>query len=141
MMNLAKRALRYIKKQGILSGASRVKRYFNDKIAIKEYYKKEKITEEQIYQQRNTSFEYNPKISILIPLYKTPENFLKELISTIKNQTYSNWELCLADGTEKESNITYLCRELAESDSRIKYTFLGKNEGISENTNAALSMA
>lgn len=47
--------------------------------------------------EKNTKFKINPKISIVVPLYNTKEKFFKELVEALKNQTYSNWELCLAD--------------------------------------------
>lgn len=94
---------------------------------------------EELKKQCNEKFKINPKISIVIPLYKTPENYFIELINSIKEQTYSNWEICLADGSEKKQK--YL-EDILESDSdKIKYKFIGTNKGISENTNEALKMA
>ena len=89
-------------------------------------------------KQIKTTFKFMPKISLIVPMYKTKEKFLKELIISLVKQTYSNWELCLADGSETE-NENY--KKYIESDSRIKYKFLNKNLGISGNTNEALKMA
>ena len=87
--------------------------------------------------QEKTKFRNKPKISIVVPMYNTNENFFKELIECLINQTYSNWELLLADGSEnKNENL----KQYYESDERIKYKFLNCNEGIAENTNAALKM-
>lgn len=80
--------------------------------------------------------------SILVPLYNTPIPFLNEMIASVQGQTYSNWELCLADGSDAEHadvEKTVLC--LAQKDPRIKYCKLEKNLGISENTNACIEMA
>ena len=88
--------------------------------------------------QRNTKFIINPKISIIVPVYNTPHNFFDELVQSLKNQTYSNWELCLADGSPKP--IEYM-KKYAEEDKRIKYKVIGENKGISGNTNEALSLA
>ena len=93
---------------------------------------------ETLEQQRKTKFEYEPKISILVPMYNTPYNFFKELIECLKNQTYSNWELCLADGSEKKDQNL---QEFIQSDERIKYKYLNENKGIAGNTNECIKMA
>lgn len=100
--------------------------------------KKNEPTEEELEKQRTTKFEINPKISILVPVYNTPEDFFKELVESLKNQTYSNWELCLADGSP--TPIAYM-EEYAKKDERIKYSIIGENKGISGNTNKALELA
>ena len=94
---------------------------------------------EELEQQRTKCFPAEPKISILVPLYKTPLVFLQEMIESVKAQTYGNWELCLADGTAEPGKISdYMA---AEKDPRIRYQLLNENGGISRNTNAALEMA
>lgn len=88
--------------------------------------------------QRNFKFEYKPKISIVVPIYNTDETFFKELIQSLEKQTYSNWELCLADGSEeKNANL----KKYYEGKENIKYKFLNSNKGISENTNEAIKLA
>ncbi len=87
-------------------------------------------------------FSYRPKISILTPLYNTPEEFLYEMIMSVMGQTYGNFELCLADGSDSaHAYVGRICKALAEKDERIKYKKLEKNEGISCNTNECLKMA
>ena len=61
----------------------------------------------ELQEQRKTKFEIEPKISIIVPMYQTPINFFKELVDSLIDPTYSNWELCLADGSkEQNSEIT-----------------------------------
>ncbi len=96
---------------------------------------KNKLSNIEIEKQKNYIFEYEPKISIVVPLYNTKEEYFKELISSINNQTYSNIELCLADGSD--SKITYINKYLNE---KIKYKNLNVNKGIVGNTNEALKM-
>ncbi len=87
--------------------------------------------------------EYENKIviSILVPLYNTPKDFLCEMIDSVVDQTYHDWELCLADGSDDEhSYVGEICKEYAK-DERVKYQKLVKNEGISGNTNECLKMA
>ena len=101
-------------------------------------------TQEEAKKQRETVFERNVKISILVPLYNTPKNFLKEMIDSVVNQTYQNWELCLADGSDKEHDyVGEICNEYVKKPGgeRIVYKKLLKNEGISGNTNACYKMA
>lgn len=94
--------------------------------------------EEELEKQRNTKFEYEPKISIIVPMYNTKEKYLKELIDSVVNQTYTNWELCLADGSNEKREYI---EPLVNLDKRIKYKFLNANKGISENSNEALKLA
>lgn len=80
------------------------------------------------------------RFSILVPLYNTPERFLREMITSVINQTYGNFELCLADGSDKEHGYVETISK-SYGDDRIIYKRLEKNGGIAENTNAALEMA
>lgn len=128
---------------------------FKDVIAkIKKKRKEKKIQErygtksfpsaEEAKRQAETVFERNVKISILVPLYNTPKNFLHEMIDSVVNQTYQNWELCLADGSDKEHvYVGEICQEYMNKPGgeRIVYKKLIKNEGISGNTNACYEMA
>lgn len=106
-----------------------------------EWYELTKPTEEELSEQRATVFEYMPKLSIVIPAYKTPERYLKEMLNSILAQTYENWEVCVADGSPAGEGIERVLRRYAEKDQRFKYVILGENKGISGNTNAAMDMA
>ena len=93
-------------------------------------------------KERETVFDNMVKISILVPLYNTPLNFLEEMIASVTAQTYQNWELCLADGSDAEhKEVGEYCLKLAAQDARIKYQKLAKNDGISGNTNECLKLA
>ncbi len=108
---------------------------------------------EEAARQRLYKFNREVKFSILIPLYNTPEKFLRQAIESVMNQTYEGWELCLADGSDEEhAYVEQICREYMEKDKqylrpssslycRILYKKLSKNEGISGNTNACLAMS
>lgn len=101
--------------------------------------------EAEAKRQRETVFPRMPKISILVPLYNTPEEFLREMIESVTGQTYENWELCLADGSDEEhayvAGIVKEYQDRGEAGRRILYRKLHKNEGISGNTNQCLTMA
>ncbi|MCR4650542.1 MAG: glycosyltransferase family 2 protein [Lachnospiraceae bacterium] len=93
-------------------------------------------------EEEEAVFERMPLISILVPLYNTPMIFLKEMIESVEYQTYHNWELCLADGSDEEhSFVGEYCMEKAKADERIKYMKLESNEGISGNTNRCYAMS
>lgn len=93
-------------------------------------------------QQEEAVFERMVKISVLVPLWNTPQDFLHEMIDSLQWQTYQNWELCLADGSDEEhSYVGEICQKYAAGDSRIVYHKLAKNEGISGNTNECLKLA
>ena len=109
---------------------------------------------EEAKRQRETKFDRDIKFSILVPLYNTPEKFLRQAIESVVAQTYENWELCLADGSDAEhGSVERICKEYIEKDrkyllqsnsslsNRIVYKKLAQNEGISGNTNACYSMA
>lgn len=92
--------------------------------------------------QENHKFSYPIKFSVIVPLYNTPLDFLEEMIKSVELQTYKNWELCLADGSDsKHSNVERFCLKKSQKDDRIKYKKLTENRGISENTNACIEMA
>ena len=97
---------------------------------------------EERRREEETVFPRKIKISVLVPLYNTPEKFLREMIDSVVSQTYKNWELCLADGSDdKHTDVGRICQEYIEKDSRIKYQKIEKNLGISGNTNVCFSMA
>lgn len=106
-----------------------------------EWYELTKPTEEELEQQRQTSFEYEPKLSIVIPAYKTPERYLREMLDSILAQTYSNFEICIADGSPRGESVERVLEKYAQKDQRVRYVILGENKGIAGNTNAALEMA
>ena len=101
-----------------------------------------KISKAVRAQAENAVFEYSPLISVIVPLYNTPEKFLKAMIASVQAQTYKNWELCLADGSDAlHPDVEKTVSALAAADSRIKYVRLEKNEGISDNTNRAIEIS
>ncbi len=99
-------------------------------------------TDAEREEQKNYPFQKNVKISIIVPLYNTAENFLRDMIDSCIWQTYQNWELCLADGSDEAHGfVEEICREYMARDSRVKYERLKSNEGISGNTNECIKMA
>lgn len=81
----------------------------------------------------------NIKFSILVPVYNVEIPWLKKAITSIKNQTYKNWELCLADDCSTKKEVPEYLRTIASD--QIKVTLLEKNAGISGATNKAAQLA
>ena len=80
-----------------------------------------------------------PLISIVVPLYNTPQQFLVELLDSVQNQSYRNWELCMVDAGQDET-VGQTVKARAASDPRIRYRKLDKNDGIAGNTNQGFAM-
>lgn len=99
-------------------------------------------SKKQLNQQRKYRFSDERTFSIVVPLYNTPPQFLKEMIQSVIDQTYGKWELCMADGSdESHRDVEEICLAYAQQDTRIRYKKLEANRGISGNTNACLDMA
>lgn len=95
---------------------------------------------EELRQQRQASFAFRPLISIVVPTYETEERFLRELTDSCIAQTYSNWELCIADGS-RSGKVKECLEAFYGGEQRIRYQKLSRNEGISGNTNQGIAMA
>ena len=119
-----------------------VEKLRSQKISYDKWYQKHKITEAQIDAQKEDvkNWKTHPLISICVPLYSTPEGYLKEMIDSVRNQTYPNWQLCLADGSPDEK-LEAVIEKYYSGETRISYCHLQENLGIAENTNKAFEMA
>ena len=117
-----------------------------------EWYKKVRITDEELAKQRESAadFAMQPTFSIVIPVYATPEKFLRRMLDSIREQTYPTFEVCLVDATPyakiqhdpaQGRTPQEVLAEYAAADSRFRYATLAENLGIAENTNAAIRMA
>ena len=133
----------YIKAYGIgkTVGLLYEKATHKDQKDYERWLERHKITETIREAQKETVFDKQPCFSIVVPLYKTQEKYLKELLESIKGQTYSNWELCLSDGSGGDSPLKEILKELEHSDSRIKVISSKESLQIAENTNAAIDIA
>ena len=140
-----------IRNQGSLKGViAKIKYKQIEKKAMTHYGTESFPSEETRKEQEAAVFEKMPLISILVPLYNTPEKFLRDMIESVLNQTYKNWQLCLADGSDNEhvELVQSIVAEYQEDERakgtagcKIKYQKLFKNEGIAGNTNHCLELA
>jgi len=100
------------------------------------------ISDTERKRQRKMRFSQDITFSILVPLFNTPIQYLNEMIESVLAQTYSNWELCLADGSDDQhTEVMHICTSYAQKDKRIKYKRLTENLGISGNTNKCIDMS
>lgn len=139
-----RKGMRYLKLHGAAGFAKKLVKkaedYKNRPYPYTKWYPEHMALESELEQQRKTTFAYAPLISIVIPLYNTPVPYLKELLDSVQAQTYPNFQLCLADGSDNSRTGDYI-RENYGTDKRIQYKLLENNAGISENTNEAIKMA
>lgn len=140
-----KKLIKTIKQDGWKATIAKIKgRKANHKVdkdreeAYQLWIKNNEPTKKEIEEQRKAKFGFEPKISILVPMFNTPYNFFDELVDSLIKQTYTNWELCLADGSPKEDETL---KPIINKDKRIKYKFLNENKGIAGNTNECIKMA
>ena len=145
--------IRYIRRFGLRTLIIRIIEKKREKDSeYQSFYLETKASLEQLEKQRMEVSHWNKKekISIVTPLYHTPAIFLRELIESVLESSYENWQLCFADATQdgEENQIENIVKEYQKMDekltgkkSRICYKKLSQNYGIAENTNQALAMA
>ena len=130
-----------LKKRGITGLLDHVKdNYFTDEEQYQRWLKKKRPSAWELHRQSKRTFDYEPLISIVIPLYNTPQEYLRKLLQSITAQSYGKFELCLADGSTKKGPAAFV-KKFYGNDPRIRLKHLKLNAGISENTNEAIRMA
>lgn len=97
--------------------------------------------EEALEKQRKHKFNYAPLISIAVPAYQTPVEFLKQMIESLISQTYTGWELCIANASPDNEEMQRVLADYSAKDVRVRFCSLKENLGIAENTNRAFAMA
>lgn len=143
--------LRNAKNNGIRSTGGFVRAWRAQKKWIREWKQSSRMSvnpetfccqRDEFEAKKAEHFERDVTFSIIVPLYNTPIQYLQQMLDSVRMQTYENWELCLADGSEDKCRyVQEYCEKLAGMESRIKYKKLEKNLGISGNSNECLKMA
>ena len=116
-------------------------RFQKSDIDYKEWFENHKVSQEELEKQKKKVFVYAPKISILVPVYNTPQVFLKQMLQSVRKQTYANWELCIANANPDNEEVKQILEICTKKDDRIKVVNVPENEGIAQNTNRALDIA
>lgn len=143
-LSLWKRFSAYLGREGWGNTLKRIARQltgFHTRIDYPSWYKRHQPSRRELERQRREIFMEPITFSIVIPLYRTKEAYLRELLASVFAQTYPHWELCLADGSGREHSLQAAVERLGGADKRIRYQLLEKNAGIAENTNAAIKMS
>jgi glycosyltransferase involved in cell wall biosynthesis len=131
----------FVRSYGLRSSVHKVKDYLLRNRRYAAWLDSNRITAEEAQQQKveERQFPQRPLISILVPTYQTAPEYLRQMIESVIGQTYTNWELCIADGSPDHDEIKTITEGYRHP--QIRYRALEKNLGISGNTNAALEMA
>ncbi len=114
-----------------------------NKIAYQQWIEKNTLSQQEIItaHQQITQWQIKPKFSIIMPVYNVEAKWLTQAIESVRNQIYSNWELCIADDASPESHIRSILTHYSKLDSRIKVVFRTENGHISAASNSALELA
>ena len=140
----AKRGYHYVKSYGMSKLYLKIRERMDRNLLEKDYQEwmiSRRPAQSEKELQREHRFSREPLISVVVPVYRTPEGFLREMIESVLGQTYGRLELCLADGSGVVSSAEEVIQEYVQQDSRVLYRKLPENLGISGNTNAAIAMA
>ena len=101
------------------------------------------LTPEKIRQLREEAqtLPYQPKISIVMPVYNTAETWLRRAIESVRSQIYLHWELCICDDGSTARHVSQVITEYSREDARIRGLMSPQNRGVSAASNGALSLA
>ncbi len=140
-----KKGIRYFKHYGPKAFWNRLRDKLEpEDVPYAPWYEKYKAGAEELARQarQEQKFVYRPLVSVVVPCYQTPENYLRQMIDSVRLQSYGNWQLCLADATPSDQvakAVESYCQQYSET--RIVYHHLQENQGIAGNTNVGISMA
>lgn len=136
------KGLRYLKHYGPREFWIRLcERMEPEEIPYGPWFEKHRLTEAELEKQKGRKWTAAPVFSVVVPAYKTPPLFLRQMIESVRNQSYPNWELCIANASPEDAQMAEVLNEYKAKDSRIRVKDLRENLGIAENTNQAFSMA
>ena len=136
------KGLRYLKHYGVKEFLIRLsERMEPEEVPYGPWREQYCVKEEDLVRQRNHRFSCSPKISVVVPAYRTPEVFLRQMIESLEQQSYPNWELVIGNASPEDETMARVLKEYTEKDTRVKNILIPENIGIAENTNAALAAA
>ena len=145
------KGLRYLKHFGLKEFLVRLsERMEPEEVPYGPWYEEHRAKPEELERQRKQSLTWENfsggeksacVFSIAVPVFRTPAKFLCEMIESVRSQSFSFWELCLANADPEDREVAEILERYCREDRRIRVKNLKENKGISENTNAALAMA
>ncbi len=135
------KGLRYLRHYGPREFWIRMhERFEPEEVPYGQWYEAYRPSQKELDRQRARKIS-SRKISVAVPAYRTPGPFLRQMITSLLRQTYSNWELCIVNASPDDREMTSLLKTCSGKDHRIRVKNLKENLGIAGNTNAALAMA
>ena len=138
-----------LKREGVKSLATRAKRFFygnsvdSNNLSYQEWIRQYDVLDDEAragISSRIDAMPSRPKISIIMPVFDPPLQFLDAAIWSVRTQLYSEWELCIADDASQNAAISDLLKRHAKEDARIKVVFRTENGHISHASNSALEL-
>lgn len=138
-----RKGFRYLKHYGIKDFWIKLReRMEPEEVLYASWWEKHKPSAEELERQRKEqkNWKQRPLISIVVPVFHTPEVFLRQMIESVEHQSYDNWQLCIAEAGG-DDNVEKVIKEYIERGMNIRYQRLEENKGIAENTNEALALA
>ena len=137
-----RKGFRYLKHYGFKGFLIRLReRMEPEEVPYGPWYEEHRASAETLEKQRRKKWKDPVTISIAVPAYRTPERFLREMLDSLREQTYPYWELCLTNASPEDGAMQRVLEEYSRKDPRIRCLDLKENAGIAENTNAAFRMA
>ena len=129
-----KKGIRYLKHYGPKEFWVRLcERMEPEEVPYGPWFENHKPSEKELEGQRRKQWKKQPLISVVVPAYKTSAKFLREMIESLEVQTYTNWELCIANASPEDAAMSEVLREYTSKDARVKVENLKENLGIAEN--------
>ena len=121
-----KKGIRFFRQNGLKQFIERLQQGPGDdnKIDYNKWFLEKRVTKEDLINQSKFEFDYSPKISIIVATFNTKDEYLKEMIDTVVNQSYSNWELCIADGSTNDFVEKYVHEHYSSYGDKIKFQYL-----------------
>lgn len=136
------KGIRYLKHYGPKEFLVRLsERIEPEEVPYGPWFEAHRAAPQELERQKKCRFQKRPLISVVVPVYRTPEVFLREMIGSLQAQSYGNWELCIANASPGDRELGRVLAAYAGSDPRIRVKELEENLGIAENTNAAFALA
>lgn len=138
-----KKGFKYLKHYGMKEFWIKLReRMEPEEVPYEEWRQNHVLSVQELERQRKDqqNWKQRPLISIAVPAFHTPERFLRQMIESVQQQSYTNWQLCIADGS-KDDSVQRIVEEYQSQGADISYQRLVENKGIAENSNAALAMA
>ncbi|MDO5345607.1 MAG: glycosyltransferase family 2 protein [Lachnospiraceae bacterium] len=137
-----RKGLRYLRHFGVKEFLVKLsERMEPEEVPYGPWYEKYRAKEPELERQRKKRWKEKRLISIVVPAYRTPEAYLRQMMDSVLAQTYPYWELCIANGSPEDEKMRTVLEEYAGRDTRIRWKALAENGGIAANSNAALEMA